>query len=435
MVVQGRMTWVSAASWATLGAVTVLAIFVVIELTMFADAGATSLARLHFARGIAASLAAIGVSAVFVHRLLERERIRAAERFRFLDRLPVATFVLTAEGTPHYANDAALDLLGRGVIPVAGKAELSIVYPSVIAGTDEPYPPERMPIVRALGGETSSVDDVELVRNGRRVPIEAIATPVHDDEGRISHSIAVFFDITDRKRAAREHAARIREEEARKLQERLVALHTQFLNHAAHQLVTPLTPIRLEVQRLAKFHGDVEVGRIERNVERLADLVQGVLRVSEIEAMTAHAPQEARLQDIVDRAVAVARRPSDVGVVVEVGDVVLECNAPLLQEGLAALIANALAHAGDDTVWVSADDGESIQIMVHDNGEGWAGHVDPAWFEPFHQGHDRQDIDVGWGLGLYVAKVAAQAHGGHILAESPGPGKGATFTIVLPRRA
>lgn len=433
-MIGGRQTWLGVAFWAAFASVTVLVVFTAIELVLYPGAATNALTVLHFVRGIAASLAGVGVAALFVRRIIADADQFIADRFAFLDRLPVAAFVLDAQGRPTYANDAALDLLGRGVIPVAGHNELSIVYPSLIAGTDEPYPPDQMPIVRALHGETSSIDNVELLRNGRRIPIEAIATPVYDTNGNISHSVAVFFDITERRRAEEERDKRLSEEHARRHERRVAALHAQFMNHAAHQLFTPLTPIRLEAQRLNKVFGANETERLERNVDRLGKLIQSVLDVAEVEAL-GHAPFDpaTQVRDIIEDAVKAARAGHDAAVLVQAADGWLPCNRELLRRGIEAVVRNALEHSDGDSVWVSAEADEEIRISIHDNGRGWQGEPDMEWFQPFRQGSSQTDVEVGWGLGLFVAKVAAEVHGGRIEAHSPGPGQGATFTFHLPR--
>ena len=78
-----------------------------------------------------------------------------------------------------------------------------------MAGTDEPYPDVRMPIVRALEGHATVVADMELRRDGSAVPIEVWAGPVFDEAGRIDHAIAAFQDISARRQTEEElrHAA------------------------------------------------------------------------------------------------------------------------------------------------------------------------------------------------------------------------------------
>jgi PAS domain S-box-containing protein len=120
---------------------------------------------------------------------------------QLIDSLPVGVFILDAAGQAVYANAAAEDLLGRS--PAAGDAaeNLNERYAAYVAGTREPYPNERMPIVRALAGERSVVDDMEVDRRGERVALEVTATPIFDEDGQLAFAVAVFQNITARRRA------------------------------------------------------------------------------------------------------------------------------------------------------------------------------------------------------------------------------------------
>jgi rsbT co-antagonist protein RsbR len=89
----------------------------------------------------------------------ESRRVEATLRdseqrlLRFLDALPVGVFVVEPDGRPFYANRSAIEILGKGIMPDATTGQLAEVYRAFVAGTDQLYPTERMPLVRALSGE------------------------------------------------------------------------------------------------------------------------------------------------------------------------------------------------------------------------------------------------------------------------------------------
>lgn len=127
---------------------------------------------------------------------------------QLLDALPIGVYVMTAAGVGFYANRCAFDLLGRGLVPSRDELE---VYQAFTRDSDDPYPVADMPIVRALGGVTSQVDDMELARPSGRTPIEVWATPVYGASGSIEFAIAAFSDITAR-RAVEEERARLQDQ-------------------------------------------------------------------------------------------------------------------------------------------------------------------------------------------------------------------------------
>jgi two-component system phosphate regulon sensor histidine kinase PhoR len=76
-------------------------------------------------------------------------------------------------------------------------------------------------------------------------------------------------------------------------------------------------------------------------------------------------------------------------------------------------------------------EGSWIEVEMTDSGSGIDPEHLPRIFERFFRA-DRSRSSGGTGLGLAIAKHIVEAHGGCIWAESEGPGKGATFTFLLP---
>jgi PAS domain S-box-containing protein len=120
-----------------------------------------------------------------------------------VEALPVGVFILGANGNAIYANAAAQTLLGRGIVDGDRAENLNERFAAFRAGTREPYPTEQMPIVRALAGERTRVDDMEVDRHGKRVALEVTATPIANADGRVIFAVAVFQDITIRREAQR----------------------------------------------------------------------------------------------------------------------------------------------------------------------------------------------------------------------------------------
>ncbi|MGB5872996.1 MAG: histidine kinase dimerization/phospho-acceptor domain-containing protein, partial [Bacteroidota bacterium] len=133
-------------------------------------------------------------------------RARAVEAgilFQFLEEVPIGIFVLDAKGSPYYANKTAQQILGQGIAPQAGPHQLGETYQAYRAGTTAVYPAAKMPVVRALAGESSMVEDMEIRHPDRVIPLQVWAAPLFDSSGELNFAIAAFVDITERRLAER----------------------------------------------------------------------------------------------------------------------------------------------------------------------------------------------------------------------------------------
>jgi PAS domain S-box-containing protein len=115
--------------------------------------------------------------------------------------LPMGVFMVEApSGRPLVANQTALNLLGRGILPDATKHNLAEVYQAFKNDTDHPYPVDEMPVIKGMKGESSSIDDMIVIRpDGSKTHLEIFGSPVKDDKGNIWASLVSFSDITERK--------------------------------------------------------------------------------------------------------------------------------------------------------------------------------------------------------------------------------------------
>lgn len=146
----------------------------------------------------------------------------------FLEAMPVGVSVLDTSGNVHYRNRIAQQLVVQGVFPENSfekTAEINQVYR---AGTAQAYPTEKLPIVRALKGESATADDLEIYQGNKAIPVEAWGTPIFDDKGNVAYAIAAFQDITERKRA---------EAERRKFTSELFQLNEAFSRFIPRQFL------------------------------------------------------------------------------------------------------------------------------------------------------------------------------------------------------
>ena len=113
-----------------------------------------------------------------------------------LEQLPVGVLIADASGQPRYANQEAQRLLGKPAGVVARRGSFSKAYEAYRIGTDQHYPESELPIARALAGEASMVDDIEIRRDGADIPIEVYGAPLVDASGEIVGAGLVVADVS-----------------------------------------------------------------------------------------------------------------------------------------------------------------------------------------------------------------------------------------------
>lgn len=112
-----------------------------------------------------------------------------------------------------------------------------------------------------------------------------------------------------------------------------------------------------------------------------------------------------------------------------------------MDQVLGNLLDNALRHTpAGGTVTLAAraagNNDDAVDLVVSDNGDGIAAEHLPHVFERFYRVDWARDrAHGGSGIGLAITKALVEAHGGTVSASSPGPGRGATFTVQLPAAA
>ncbi len=147
---------------------------------------------------------------------------------QFLEAVPVGVSVLDASGKLYYRNRIAHELLSKGSLPETTAEQLAEVYQICIAGTEQMYPIDKLPAVRALRGESATADDLEIHQGDKVIPFEAWGTPIFDDKENVAYAIVAFQDITERKRA---------EEERIKFTSELFQLNEAFSRFVPRQLL------------------------------------------------------------------------------------------------------------------------------------------------------------------------------------------------------
>jgi signal transduction histidine kinase len=217
-----------------------------------------------------------------------------------------------------------------------------------------------------------------------------------------------------------------------------------FVSDAAHELNTPLTALKTNLE-LAANEPDADqksiflARAIEQN-RRLELLTDGLLDLSRLEA--APSAPHLDLLDLRQLAAETGERfasraeqaERSFGLDLPAGEIVLPGNALQLQRALDNLLENALKFTppgGAISLQLEQKDGQ-VTLTVSDTGIGILPEDLPHIFERFHRGRNSAEFP-GNGLGLAIVKAIVSAHGGQVSVESAGREQGSRFSIVLPK--
>ena len=217
---------------------------------------------------------------------------------------------------------------------------------------------------------------------------------------------------------------------------------SEFVNIAAHELRTPITPIVVLAEMAAPENGDETVtisleqfDILKRNARRLQKLSEDLLEVARIDdrALTLNRevfPLNSNLADIIaDVKGFTTERQARIELAATEDQLVVNADKSRLYEVVSNLVKNAIrfSEGGEITVSLKREDGHAV-VSVRDAGKGIDPAISPLLFKKFSS----FSAAGGTGLGLFISKNIIEAHGGRIWAENNKDGRGATFSFTLP---
>jgi signal transduction histidine kinase/ActR/RegA family two-component response regulator len=362
--------------------------------------------------------------------------VLALERYHLINVAPVsyalvvqemldAVIVLDDEKRIAGVNRAALRLIDRREREVLGQP--GSIIPGWLRLVEHLAKPEEAERAYQVEGDTPFVGLTYDVRVSRF------------PQGRRPGWLVIIRDISAWIRAEAERTARIAAEEANHAKD-------AFLAKLSHELRTPLTPVLAAISaaldhNLIPAELRASLDTAQRNIHLEAKLIDDLLDQSLITL------GKFRLQRAIVDVHQVVRRSlencaafvDDAGLVVQ-----LDLSAPRsrvsadanrLQQVCWNLIINAAKYspAGSRLTIRSRNLTEDeVAIEFQDEGRGIEASRLPRIFEPFMRGSSGgEGHGPGLGLGLTISRSIVEAHGGTLVARSPGPGKGATFQVNL----
>ena len=285
-----------------------------------------------------------------------------------------------------------------------------------------------------------------MILNARRIP------PPPAQPERI---LLAIENITEKKKAqekVKERTAELLEnkEKLKKSYEKLKELDIlkdQFLTMTSHELRTPITPIKIQLQMLAqKRKGKLTPNQKEslemiiRNVNRLDRLITDIVEVSRVQTglrLKMHKEQLSNIiKDTVNSMKAVALE-KEITISTKIPSLPkVEIDKERIIQVLINLIDNAIKFTKKGKITIEAEkQKDSVLIKVSDTGIGIAPKDLKQMFDPFFQvSPSYKTRNVGTGLGLAICRGIIEGHGSKIWVKST-LGKGSVFSFTLPIKA
>ncbi|MEP7004147.1 MAG: ATP-binding protein [Chloroflexota bacterium] len=379
-------------------------------------------------------LAAQASVAITNARLYAEERTGRRLQESLLESLGDSVVIAFPDGTMRM-NRAARELLGVDEQAAFDWNEYRKGI-EVLSEEGDLLPAGETPMDRALRGiATAGVFISRDTRRGTNHVLRVRGQPVHGANGTVVAGVVSMHDLTVEREAERQK--------------------DEFLSIVSHELKTPLTPLKALAQlmrlRLRRHREDgrafdldsldANLKTIERQVDRMSGLVNDLLEVSR--AGQGHfelQPQEFDLvplvREVVHRHDELAAEDGRHRFTVDAPDaMVINGDSMRIEQALTNLVGNAVKYSpsgGDVRIAVAQRNG-AASVTVTDQGIG----IDPGDIaglgKPFARGSSRARTFSGMGIGLYLARLVAERHGGSITLHSAGEDKGTTVTMELPR--
>lgn len=357
-------------------------------------------------------------------KLAEEQVRRQAE---LLDKSQDAILVRDLDDRIIYWNKSAERLYGWRAEEVVGKRTTDFLFKTI--------PPDYEDAQKVLLDRGSWRGEFnQITRAGKELIVEGRWTLVFDDEGKPIQKMVVNTDVTEKNR--------MQTELQRAAQLTLVG---ELAAGLAHEVKNPLAGIQGAVDILIRRRDKNDPERealegIRHEVERIDGTVRALLERARPRALSA---SQTSLTELTLKAVNVARsqaigaatkrRRIHVEFEAPAEDVVLDADAPQIEDAILNLIINAIEaiqEEGRITVSIRAqrteDIGEEAVIEVSDTGRGIGEEDLGRIFNTFFT-----TTKGGTGLGLPAVRRIARAHGGRVEVAST-IGQGSTFRIHLP---
>jgi PAS domain S-box-containing protein len=369
------------------------------------------------------------------------QRDESELRYQSLVELSPDAIFVHAAGKIEYVNAAAFKFFGaQDPGDLLGRSPLDFSAPECRSSTEA-----SIKKLYEQGGTFPPVTERWLRIDGSSVPVEIACTIVPWQGGKAIQ--VILRDISERERAEREKTQLLASERtARSAAEHASRMKDDFLATLSHELRTPLNAILGWSQLLRmgqRTEGDIAQGleTIERNARVQTQLIEDLLDMSRITSGKLRLEiQQLSPVTFIEAAIATVRPAADAKEI-HLEGILDPLAGPVsgdpgrLQQVVWNLLSNAIKFTpknGKVQVLLQRVNSH-IEVVISDNGSGISPEFLPFVFDRFRQADPSTTRKHGGlGLGLSIVKQLLDLHGGNVRVKSPGEGKGATFTVILP---
>jgi len=361
----------------------------------------------------------------------------SASIFLYDDEAHALRFVFSSDGSHHLAQDIVIPINDS----VAGAA---FAENRIVAIKDaSKFPRHFKRIDQETKVTTRSILAAPITYRGQVLGVlETInkrdGVDYNGDDVTILETLASLLALSFENTSLEGIIGKIKEEASR-----LDKMKTDFIAITSHELRTPLGLIIGHSTFLREIINDEfhdQMDTIIRNAMRLKEIIESMTSVDNAQAGTAvvrsHNVSMRKILEGIVETLQLEAKQKKISLRAELG------NSDLMLEGDAEKIGIAILNIGRNAVMFTNEGGHvliaarqeagHIKISVRDDGIGIPAKDVPHVFERFYQVESHLTRKQGgMGLGLSVAKMMIEMHGGKIVVESV-PGKGSNFTITLP---
>lgn len=287
-----------------------------------------------------------------------------------------------------------------------------------------------------------------LRKDGVRLYVSGITTPFTDERGEPGFA-KIARDLTERQLLERQREELLgAEQQVRQRLEAANAMRAEFLAIMSHELKNPLNLILMSAELIARDPTAAAstgvtraVNTIRRTVRSQSQIIDDLLDLSRLNTgKLALSRVPLQLPPLIERIVEAVRPQAEsqgLALSLRTDEVTVFADPVRVEQIVWNLLSNALKFTGpggEVQVRLVAEGGRA-RLTVSDTGRGIEPQLLPRVFEMFEQGEGRSLTrrEGGLGIGLALVRQLTLLHDGRVEADSGGPGRGARFTVWLPR--